>query len=129
MKKLMCLVVMLQICITMFGQATDLVVTTERVGQLPQLISETDQATVKNLKVIGKINSIDLKFIGSLMNKKLKGTIDLSDAIIKEINGSSPFGLTTPADGICPIIKKVVLPNHWRRSLEAMIGLVVIIIN
>jgi len=118
MKKLMCLVVMLQICITMFGQATDLVVTTERVGQLPQLISETDQATVKNLKVIGKINSNDLSFIGSLINKKLKGTIDLSDAIIKEINGSSPFGLTTPADGICPIIKKVVLP----KSLEKITG-------
>ena len=114
----MCLVVMFQICITMFGQTTDLVVTTEREGQLSELITEADQATVKNLKVIGNINSIDLNFIGSLINKKLRGTIDLSDAIIKQMNGHNPFDMPLLQGGEYTIVKKLLLP----KSLELLSG-------
>lgn len=118
MKKLMCLVVMLKISIIMLGQATDLVVTTEREGQLSELITGADQATVKNLKVIGNINSIDLKFIGSLINKKLRGTIDLYDAIIKQMNGHNPFNMPLLEGGEYTIVKKLLLP----KSLESLSG-------
>ncbi len=119
MKRIMIVLVMFQICIAMFGQATDLVITTEKAGQLSKLISEADQKTVKNLKVIGKINDSDLSFIGKLICMKLRGTIDLSEAIIKQIDGQNPFILSVPSDGVSPIVDKLVLPKSLEQIINA----------
>lgn len=117
MKRIYCFAVLLQFCLTMFGQATELVITTPEEGSLSSQISAEDQATVRSLKVIGNINSDDLAFVGSLICKNLRGNIDLSDAIIQIIQGRNPFNLPDPGEDY-PIVEKLLLP----KSLEQISG-------
>lgn len=80
MKKLLSIIVMLCVCIGMFAQATDLVIDNQTPGWLSSKINYGDQLTVKNLKVTGYINSVDLGFIGSLIStKSLNEKLDLSE--------------------------------------------------
>ena len=73
-----------------YAQATDLVVDCQTPGWLSSKINYGDQLTVKNLKVTGYINDVDLGFIGSLAsNQQLDGIIDLGEVCIVG-NGSTP---------------------------------------
>lgn len=71
---------MVTMSLSLFAQATDLVIDNQNPGWLSSKINYGDQLTVKNLKVTGYINSVDLGFIGSLIStKSLNGRLDLSE--------------------------------------------------
>lgn len=79
------LFICLSICISFYAhaQATDLVIDNQTPGWLSSKINYDDQQTVRNLKVSGYINSADLYFIGTLIQKQsLNGRIDLADCYI-----------------------------------------------
>ena len=82
MKRIISFCMCLAMCMALFAQATDLTVDNQTPGWLSSKINYGDQQTVKNLKVTGFINSTDLQFIGTLMNKNLSGIIDLYDVNI-----------------------------------------------
>lgn len=85
MKRIYSFIVMLSIAVSLFAQATDLVIDNQTPGWLSSKINYGDQMTVRNLKVTGYINETDLKFIGTLTSNSLTGKIDLSDAnVVKE---------------------------------------------
>ena len=65
------------------AQATSLTVDNQTPGWLSSKINYGDQLTVENLTITGYINSTDLSFIGTLMQKqKLKKSVDLSEVFI-----------------------------------------------
>ena len=81
MKRFYFFVMMLCSSVSLFAQATDLVIDNQTPGWLSSKINYGDQMTVKNLKVTGYINEADLKFLGTLIqNRNLYGRLDLSDA-------------------------------------------------
>ena len=89
MKKSLLLCLTLSISLWVQAQATDLVVDCQTPGWLSSMINYGDQQTVKNLKVTGYINDVDLSFIGTLAsNQTLNGIIDLGEVCIVG-NGST----------------------------------------
>lgn len=107
-------------CLMTFAQATDLVIDCQTPGWLSSKINYGDQQTVKNLKVIGYINATDLRFIGSLTQMSLNGTIDLADATIVggEWNGafkSLPNSWSTDYDYH---LQKLILPKTLTHYIE-----------
>lgn len=85
-----------------FAQATTVVVDNQTPGWLSSKINYGDQQTVENLTVTGYINSEDLKFIGTLIQKyNLHKSLDISDVNIigdatnkdNEISYDNIFGL------------------------------------
>lgn len=73
----------LTLCYTLCGaQATTLMVDNQTPGWLSSKINYGDQQTVENLTVTGYVNSDDLKFIGTMMEKHhLNNLLDLSDVL------------------------------------------------
>lgn len=82
MKRLILFLFVAAISMTAMSQATSLVVDNQTPGWLSSKIGYGDQKTVVNLKVTGYIDETDLKFIGSLMQKSLKGRLDLTDVSV-----------------------------------------------
>ncbi|MBQ6964259.1 MAG: InlB B-repeat-containing protein [Bacteroidaceae bacterium] len=82
MKRIISFCMCLTLCMALFAQATDLTIDNQTPGWLSSKINYGDQQTVKNLKVTGYINETDLKFIGTLLQKNLKGCLNLYDANI-----------------------------------------------
>lgn len=73
----------LLVSINVTAQQTSLTIDNQSPGWLSSKIGYGDQQTVENLKVIGYINSEDLKFISTLASKhSLHGILDLEDANI-----------------------------------------------
>ena len=65
------------------AQATSLTIDNQTPGWLSSKINYGDQQTVENLTITGYINSTDLSFIGTLIQKqKLSKSVDLSEAFI-----------------------------------------------
>ena len=63
------------------AQATSLTIDNQTPGWLSSKINYGDQQTVENLTITGYINSTDLSFIGTLIQKqKLSKSVDLSEA-------------------------------------------------
>ena len=79
-----------------FAQATSLTVDCQTPGWLSSYINPTDIPTLRNLKVTGSINEVDLKAIGNLVkNHNLQGRLDLEDVTIEENKlNSDMFGVT-----------------------------------
>jgi len=73
--------------VSLFAQATDLVVDNQTPGRLSSKINYGDQMTVRNLKVTGYINNVDMTFIGTLFNRNLNGVLDLSEC---DLIGETP---------------------------------------
>jgi len=91
MKKIF-LFIIVAFCVNLsiFSQATSLTVDCQTPGWLSSKINYGDQQTLENLKVTGYINSSDLAFIGTLMDYKLKGKLDLSDVFIIKNGENEP---------------------------------------
>ncbi|GEM_PF-580255 len=79
MKRFYFFVMMLCSSVSLFAQATDLVVDNQTPGWLSSKINYGDQMTVKNLKVTGYVNETDIEFLGTLINYNLR-SIDMYDA-------------------------------------------------
>ena len=78
-----------------FAQTTSLTVDCQNPGKLSTLINESDQQTIRSLKVTGIINQDDLKFIGRLIQiHSLDSCIDLSEAVSSFSFGENVLGLT-----------------------------------
>ena len=94
MKRINLLVLTLFISLLANAQATDLVIDCQTPGSLSSKINTSDQPTVRNLKVTGNINDVDLKFIGNLISQEsLHGHIDLADVnIVGNKMGEYSFG-------------------------------------
>lgn len=94
MKRIILSAMMLCFCLFANAQATDLVIDCQTPGWLSSMIKYGDQQTVRNLKVTGYVNYLDLKFIGSLVNdQNLDGTVDLSESnIVKASTGGRDNG-------------------------------------
>ena len=88
MKRLFIIYLVLCVSITGYAQATDIVVDCQNPGCLSNMISYSDQLSVRNLKVTGYVNATDLKFIGTLISSRsLDGRLDLSNCnIVKDIS-------------------------------------------
>lgn len=112
--------VMLCACISVFAQATDLVIDIQTPGWLSSKINYGDQQTVRNLKVTGYINTTDLDFIGSLTQLSLNGVIDLSDANIIEgaWNGSFKKVSKSWERDYDYHLRKLILPKTLGSYLE-----------
>lgn len=83
MKRSIFSTMLLCICLFANAQATDLVIDCQTPGWLSSKINYGDQKTVRNLKVTGYVNYLDLKFIGTLVNyQNLDGMVDLSECDI-----------------------------------------------
>lgn len=68
-----------------FSQATSLSIDCQIPGWLSSYINPADIPTLRNLKVTGLINEVDLKAIGNLVkNYNLQGRLDLEDVTIAE---------------------------------------------
>ena len=88
MKRITLFVLLASVSMVMLAQATDLVVDNQNPGWLSNVISFSDQQTVKNLKVTGYVNETDLKFIGTLIeNRSLDGRLDISEVEIISESG------------------------------------------
>ena len=88
MKRITLFCIIICSCLTIYSQATDIVVDCQNPGWLSSMISYGDQQTVRNLKVTGYVNATDLKFIGTLISSRcLDGRLDLSNCnIVKDIS-------------------------------------------
>lgn len=90
------------------AQATTLVVDNQTPGWLSSKINYGDQQTVENLTVTGYVNSDDLSFIGTLMQKqKLTETLDLSD--VKIVGASQKQDNSIAFDNIFGLKNSVTL--------------------
>lgn len=78
-KKLFFIVFTLSFCLNSFSQATSLTIDCQTPGWLSSMINYGDQMTLESLTVTGYINSKDIMFIGSMIEKSLT-SIDLSNA-------------------------------------------------
>ena len=81
-KTLFTIAYVLSSCLNTFSQATSLTIDCQTPGWLSSMINYGDQISIINLKVTGYINSVDLAFIGSMMDYELDGKIDLSEVTI-----------------------------------------------
>ena len=116
--------VMLCACISVFAQATDLVIDNQTPGWLSSKINYGDQQTVRNLKVTGYLNDADLQFIGTLASdRNLNGILDLGDANIVGTNASSDNLFngtkilpTYSYDDIKPTLEKFVCPRSIKSA-------------
>ena len=97
------------------AQATSLTIDNQTPGWLSSKLNYGDQQAVERLVISGYVNSEDLSFIGSLMQRQnLNGLVDLSDAYIvgdSEINDNdisydNIFGLEKNVE-----IRKIALPK------------------
>ena len=82
MRKIILLFVLAFAAVVASAQQTSLVVDNQTPGWLSSKINYGDQLSVQNLRVTGFVNSADLKFIGTLLNRALKGKLDLSDVTV-----------------------------------------------
>ncbi len=100
------------------AQATSLTVDNQTPGWLSSKINYGDQQTVENLTITGYINSTDLSFIGTLIQKqKLSKSVDLSEAFIvgdaeredNDISYSNIFDIQSSNPSVH--IEKLALPK------------------
>ena len=82
MKYLLPLILLMCSYVLCGAQATSLTIDNQTPGWLSSKINYGDQQTVENLKVTGYLNSTDLVFIGSMMQKHHLTDVDLTDANI-----------------------------------------------
>ena len=107
-------------CLSVFSQATSLTVDCQNPGRLSSMINYGDQLTVESLTVTGYVNQADLRFVGSLIKKKLK-TIDLENVTYTSSSAlpENMFGLNNK-DGYYSI-KTLIMPlsvTNANNSLE-----------
>lgn len=89
MKKLLLLILALNVFTGICAQNTYLEIDNQVPGQLSTRLTYSDQKNIHDIKVTGYMNIDDYKFIGSLIQKyNLKGKIDLAD--VYSVN-ESPF--------------------------------------
>lgn len=97
------------------AQATSLTIDNQTPGWLSSKINYGDQQTIKDLRVTGYLNSKDLAFIGSMMQKhQLTDNVDLTDANIvgdeisedNDISYENIFGISSKTR-----IHKLALPK------------------
>ena len=106
------------------AQATSLTVDNQTPGWLSSKINYGDQLTVENLTITGYINSTDLSFIGTLMQKqKLKKSVDLSEVFIvgdaeredNDISYTNIFGIKSSDPSVhigrLELPKSITTPN------------------
>ncbi len=112
------LLIVLSFCayINSYAQATSLTVDCQNPGGLSNLITYSDQQTVRNLKVTGYIDGSDLVFIRNLINnRKLTGVIDLEEVHIVaggDITSDNNLkGCQFWATNKIKKIKKIIFPN------------------
>ena len=120
MKRFILLCIMFSTCVSVFSQATDIVVDCQTPGWLSNMISYGDQQTVQNLKVNGHINRTDLNFIGSLTQLRLNGVLDLSDVNIVGGRWDGAFATLTKSwySDYDYHLKKIILPKNLAHYLE-----------
>ena len=95
-KNIIALALALCSCLNAFSQATSLTVDCQTPGWLASYINPIDVPTLRNLTVLGQINSTDLSTIGNLVKDyNLQGRLDLSDVTIvgNKLTGDM-FGVT-----------------------------------
>ena len=102
-----------------FSQATSLTVDCQNPGWLSSKIEYGDQISIQNLKVTGYLNSTDLLFIGTLMENKLEGRLDLSEVtIVKSSKGQqnempkNAFGLSNIRSLRCFLLPESLTSIH-----------------
>ena len=95
-KQLFVIVFTLCSCLNAFSQETSLTVDCQNPGWLASYINPDIVPTLRNLTVLGQINSSDLQTIGNLVkNYSLQGRLDLSDVtIVGNILNGDMFGVT-----------------------------------
>ena len=121
MKRLFLLWTMLAISALSFAQATDLVVDCQTPGWLSSKINYGDQQTVRNLKVTGYVNAVDMQFIGTLIQKqKLDGCVDLSNVYVTDENKDNYFGVNTFAMNQNDSIKCLILPRVLKGATNCL---------
>ena len=79
-----------------YSQTTSLTIDCQTPGWLSSYINPSDISSLRNLKVQGQINEVDLSTIGNLVkNYNLKGHLDLEDVtIIGNCLSAEMFGVT-----------------------------------
>lgn len=108
MKQLISLLALIFSYMLCGAQATTLVVDNQTPGWLSSKINYGDQQTVKNLTVTGYVNSEDLSFIGTLMQKQeLTEILDLSD--VKIVGASQKQDNSIAFDNIFDLKSSVTL--------------------
>ena len=120
MKRIALLIIIICSCLSIFSQATDIVVDCQTPGWLSSKINYGDQQTVRNLKVTGYINEEDLKFIGSLTQMNLKGVVDLGDVNIVGGKWNGAFDTLTKSwsSDYNYHLQKLILPKMLTYYLE-----------
>ena len=103
-----------------FSQVTSLTIDNQTPGWLSSKIEYEDRLTVETLIVTGYVNQADLRFVGSLIKKKLK-TIDLENVTYTSSSAlpENMFGLNNK-DGYYSI-KTLIMPlsvTNANNSLE-----------
>lgn len=126
MKKTVLLIV-LSLCayINSYAQATSLTVDCQNPGWLSNLIPYGDQQTVKNLRVTGYIDGIDMAFISTLINKRKLKVIDLEEAHIVaggDITSDNNLkGCHLWASDKIKRINKIIFPNSLKNGSNSFI--------
>ncbi len=104
-----------------FSQETSLTIDCQNPGWLSNLITYTQQQSVKNIKVTGYINATDLSFLGSLnTNQQLNGVIDLEDVQIVAENSNNNNKLTKGYFG--SHIQHLILPKSLVFASNCLTG-------
>lgn len=127
MKKINLFLAFCVICSVINAQQTTLTIDNQTPGWLSSKINYGDQLTVKNLTVIGYINSTDLEFIGTLISKSLKGYLDLENVtIVKDSeNNDNIFPESAFKLSDCYELGKLSLPStlssmgNWNLKLDS----------
>lgn len=116
MKRIYLVIVMHCVTLSLFAQATDLVIDNQTPGWLSSKINYGDQLTVKNLTVTGYINATDLQFIGTLTTYNLTGKIDLSEAnVVKESSsGKDNYIGTNAFSTTSTTVSSLILPKSLK---------------
>lgn len=121
MKHILIFLVLLCIYVESGAQAISLTIDNQNPGWLSSKINYGDQQTTEYLTITGYVNSADLLFIGSLMQKhNLDKSLDLSDAFIvgnttendNDISYDNIFGLNTDVNiGKLALPTSITVPN------------------
>lgn len=111
MKQFVLLLLAICSCMNITAQDHSLEVDCQNPGWLSNLINYSQQQQLKNLKVTGYINGLDLSFIKELCkSQRLNGVINLENANIVSGEGSTANVLPSEAFANLKHIQKIVLP-------------------
>lgn len=123
MRKLISVVAIALCSYVGFAQEISITVENTQPGDLHKLISDEDQKSLQNLKIIGSINATDIEFIRSLNTKELRGCLNLSETTIVsggtfQYRDAGFTGNSTTRNNVLPEymfggwnkIQKVILP-------------------